>query len=75
MNVTGMQPMRLPDPTNRAGTDTSRSRHQVGGPMGGLGRRIRPRQRDHRLGHFGAEPGDVRGPRLVAQQAIDAFAE
>ena len=36
-------------------------------------RRIGQRQRDHALGHFGAERRDARGPRLVAQQAVEAL--
>ena len=31
------------------------------------------RQRHHALGHLGPERRDARGPRLVAQQPVDAF--
>jgi hypothetical protein len=68
-----LQPVRLPDATDRAGTDAARPRHQIGRPMGRLGRRIGQREWDHALGHLRPEPGDPRGARLVPQKAVDAF--
>ena len=68
-----MEPVRFPDATDRAGTDAARPRHQIGRPMGRLGRRIGQRERDHTLGHLRAEPGDTGGARLVSQETIDAL--
>ncbi len=68
-----LKPVRFPDAPNRAGADAARPRHQIGRPVGRLGRRIGERQRHHALGHLRAERGDARGPRLVAQEAVDAF--
>ena len=41
--------------------------------MGGLDRRIGKRQRHHARGHLRTERRDARGPRLVVQEAVDAF--
>ena len=41
--------------------------------MGGLDRRIGKRQRHHARGHLRTERRDARGPRLVVQEAGDAF--
>jgi len=49
-----------------------RPRHQVGRPVGCLGRRIGQRERDHTLGHLRAESRDPRGARLIPQEAVDA---
>ena len=68
-----LKPVCLPDAPDRAGADAARPCHQIGGPMGGLDRRIGKRQRHHARGHFRTERRDARGPRLVVQEAVDAF--
>ena len=68
-----LQPVRLPDAPHRAGADAGRLRHHVGGPVRRLAGRVRQRQRHHALGHLGPERRDARGPRLVAQQPVEAF--
>ena len=68
-----LKPVRLPDTPDRAGADAARPSHQIGGPMGGLDRRIGKRQRHHARGHLRTERRDARGPRLVVQEAVDAF--
>ena len=68
-----LKPVRLPDAPDRAGADAARPCHQIGGPMGGLDRRIGKRQRHHARGHLRTERRDARGPRLVVQEAVDAF--
>ena len=68
-----LQPVRLPDAPHGAGADAARLRHQVGGPVGRLGRRLGQRQRDHAFDHLRPERRNARGPRLVAQKAVDAF--
>jgi hypothetical protein len=69
----GLEPVRLPDAADRAGTDAARPRHQVGRPVRRFGRRVGQRERYHTLGHLRAKPGDPRGPRLVSQEAVEAF--
>ena len=68
-----LEPVRFPDATDRAGTYAARPRHQIGRPMGRLGRRVGQRERDHTLGHLRAVPRNPRGARLVSQEAVDAF--
>jgi hypothetical protein len=68
-----LEPVRFPDATDRAGTYATRPRHQIGRPMGRLGRRVGQRERDHTLGHLWTVPGDPRGARLVSQEAVDAL--
>lgn len=68
-----LQPVRLPDAPHRAGADAARLRHQVGSPVGGLGRRLRLRQRHHAFGHLPAERRDARGAGLVTEKAVDAL--
>ena len=63
-----LKPVRLPDTPDRAGADAARPSHQIGGPMGGLDRRIGKRQRHHARGHFRTERRDARGPRLVCRR-------
>ena len=53
------------DAPDRAGADAARPCHQIGGPMGGLDRRIGKRQRHHTRGHLRTERRDARGPRLA----------
>ena len=68
-----LQSVRSPDAPDRAGADADRLRHHVGRPMGRLAGWIGKRQRHHALGHRVAERGDARGPRLVAQEALEAL--
>jgi hypothetical protein len=68
-----LQPMRAPDALNRTDADADLSRHQRGGPMGGLGGRIALGQRHDPLGDIRPQRRNPRGPRLVAQQPIEAF--
>lgn len=68
----GRQAVRLPDASDRAGADAGSLRHHVGGPVCGLARRVRQRLRHHAYGHLGAERGNARWPRLVAQQSFEA---
>jgi hypothetical protein len=42
----------------------------VGSPVRGLARRVLQRQRDHALGHFGAEWRNARGARLVTSRGF-----
>lgn len=68
-----LEPVHLPDAADCAGTDAARPRHQVGGPVGRLGRRVRQRERHHTLGHLRPEPGNPRGSRLIPQEAVNAL--
>ena len=68
-----LEPVRLPDAPDRAGADAARPRHQVGGPVGRLGRRLRQRQRHHTVGHLRAKRRNARGAGLVAQKAVDTL--
>ena len=68
-----LQPVRLPDAPHRAGADAGCLRHHVGGPVRGLAGRVGERQRHHPLGDLGPERRNARGPRLVAQEPVDAF--
>ncbi len=69
----GLQAVRLPDAAHRAGIDAGGLRHHVGDPIRGLAGRVLQRQHHHALGHFGTERRNARGPRLVAQQPLEAL--
>src|SRR4051794_33573770 len=51
-----LKPVCLPEALDRAGADAARPCHQIGGPMGGLDRRIGKRQRHHARGHLRTRP-------------------
>ena len=68
-----LQPMGAPDALHRTYGDADLFGHHRSGPMGGLGRWISEGQSHHAFCHFGPQGRHARRPRLVAQQAIDAF--
>jgi hypothetical protein len=68
-----LQPVRTPDALHRADADRARLRHPGGGPVCRLAGRRAKGERHHALGHLGAESGNARGPRLIAQQTREAF--
>ena len=63
--------MRHPDPLHRGGRDADVRGHRAHRPVGRLARRRRQRAGDHPLDQIGRQPGDARGPGLVAQQPVD----
>ena len=65
--------MGAPDALDRANADARRLRHHGAGPVCGLAGRVGKCERHNALGHIGAQPGDARRPRLVTEQAIEAF--
>ena len=56
-----LKPVCLPDAPDRAGADAARPCHQIGGPMGGLDRRIGKRQRHTRAATSGPSGGMRQG--------------
>jgi Integrase core domain len=69
-----LQAMRLPDAAHRASADAGGPCHGERRPMRGLARRISQRQPHDAFRYFRSKRLDVRGPRLVEQEALDALA-
>ena len=68
-----LQPVCAPDALHRADGDASLLGHHGTGPVGRLGGRVGERQGDDALDHLRPKRRDARGPRLVAQEAVEAF--
>ena len=68
-----LEPMGAPDALHGRGADAGCLRHRSARPVGGFGRRRLHGQRDDALRDSGVEFRDAGGPRLVAQQPLEAL--
>src|SRR6202043_1429463 len=68
-----LESMRAPDAPHRRSADACGLGHRRAGPVRRFAWRLLHGQRDDALGYGGVELGDARGPRLVAEESVDAL--